>query len=85
MTTTKIEIQNLINNLNKIDEYDYIEIEDNNHLKGILISEKLSKTFKKYLQENETQKKLEALKKFSGTGTGLFENLSIQKIKSQNV
>ncbi|AEA33703.1 hypothetical protein Hipma_0733 [Hippea maritima DSM 10411] len=67
MITAKMGVKDLISNLNKLNEFDYIEIEDkkSKKLKGVFISAKLAMEFKKFLEEKsdkETEEKLKAFR-----------------------
>ncbi len=87
LTEIRIGIRELVKDTSILNKYDYIKIEDkkSHKLKGIFISNKYAKEVEEFLknkEKKEIQEKLEALNSFAGSGTGLFSNLTIQKIKA---
>ncbi len=83
----KVGIRELVRDTSLLDRYDMIEIEDkkSHKLKGVFVSSKYAQAVEHFIakkQEQEIQEKLDALERFAGSGTGLFGELSIQKIKA---
>ena len=67
MATIRVGIRDLIRNSNILKDYDYVEIEDKKtkQFRGVYLSEKMAKEFKKYLEEKRQKKiqdKLDAIK-----------------------
>ncbi len=88
MSVLKISINDLVNNSNILEKYDYIEIEDKktHKLKGVFISGKTVDEFKKYLKKQKQkniQEKLESFNKIIPMPAGSLANKSIQSIKSE--
>ena len=67
--TKKIGIREVTRNFSILDEYDYVEIEDKktHEFKGMFVSSKYAKEFKKFLDEKK-QEKIDRLRQFSGKG-----------------
>ncbi len=66
MAIMRIGIRDLIRNSNILKDYDYVEIEDKKtkQFRGVFLSEKMAKEFKKYLEEKRQKKiqdKLDAI------------------------
>ncbi len=59
----KVGIRDLIRNSNILKEYDYVEIEDKKtkELRGVFLSQKMAKEFKKFLEEKKQKKIQEKL------------------------
>ena len=62
----RVGIRDLIRNSNILKDYDYVEIEDKKtkQFRGVFLSEKMAKEFKKYLEEKKQKKiqdKLDAI------------------------
>ena len=67
--TKRVGIREVTRNFSILDEYDYVDIEDKktHEYKGMFISSKYAKEFKKFLDEKK-QEKLDRLRKFAGKG-----------------
>ncbi len=70
---TKIGIRDIARNVNILNEYDYIEVEDRktHEYKGLFIAPKYAEEFKRYLEEklaNERNGKLDRLKRYAAKG-----------------
>ncbi len=67
--TKRIGIREVTRNFSILDDYDYVEIEDKktHEYKGMFISSKYAKEFKKFLDEKK-QEKLDRLRRFAGKG-----------------
>ncbi len=66
MAIMRVGIRDLIRNSNILKDYDYVEIEDKKtkQFRGVFLSEKMAKEFKKYLEEKKQKKiqdKLDAI------------------------
>lgn len=77
---TKTGIRDIARNINMLQEYDYIEVEDKktHEYKGLFLSPKYAEEFKAYLQAKEIEEKLERFNKYAGGGTidPKYNNLS---------
>jgi hypothetical protein len=84
--TKKIGIREVTRNFSILDEYDYVDIEDKktHEYKGMFISSKYAKEFKKFLDEKK-QDKLDRLRQFAGKGEvdKKFDGLSGAKIREK--
>ena len=63
MAIMRVGIRDLIRNSNILKDYDYVEIEDKKtkQFRGVFLSEKMAKEFKKYLEEKKQKKIQEKL------------------------
>lgn len=71
--TTTVGIRDISRNVNLLQEYDYVDIEDKktHEYKGLFVSPKYADEFKKYLEvklNEEKNTKLERLKRYAGKG-----------------
>jgi hypothetical protein len=84
--TKKIGIREVTRNFSILDEYDYVDIEDKktHEYKGMFISSKYAKEFKKFLDEKK-QEKLDRLRQFAGKGKvhKRFDGLTSGKIREK--
>jgi len=88
--TTKVGIRDLARNSNILDGKDYVEVEDKktHEYKGLFISPKYAKEFKKLLDEKiakEKQEKLDRLRKYAGQGKvhERFDGLTSAQIREK--
>jgi len=70
--TMKVGMRELSRNLNILDKYDYVEVEDKktHEYKGLFISPKYANEFKSFLDDKvsaQIQEQLDEVKKFAGT------------------
>ncbi len=70
--TTTVGMRELARNSNILDKYDYVDVEDKktHEYKGLFISPKYAKEFKKLLEKKifeERQKELEEIMQFAGS------------------
>lgn len=86
--TTIVGIRDLARNIDMLQKYDYVDIEDKktHEYKGLFLSPLFAKEFKEYLEEKsqkEKQDKLARLKLFAGKGEidGKYEKFSSREIK----
>ena len=85
----KVGIRELVRDTSLLDRYDYIEIEDKktHRSKGIFVSGRYAKDVEKFIEEKEREKiqeKLDALKSFAGSLTGVLgDDVSIQSVKAE--
>ncbi|MEA2099073.1 MAG: hypothetical protein U9P72_02985 [Campylobacterota bacterium] len=73
--TMKVGMRDLARNLNILDGYDYVDVEDKktHEYKGLFISPKYADEFKIFLEDKlskEKQKKLDRIMKFVGIADG---------------
>lgn len=63
--TTTVGIRDLVRNINILQEYDYVRIEDKktHEYKGIFVSSKHAKEFENYLLEKSNKQKADKLKR----------------------
>jgi len=90
--TTTVGIRDLARNINILQEYDYVHIEDkkSHEYKGVLLSPKYALEFENYLIEKsnrEKEEKLKRLKMYGGKGQidTKFDGLNSSEIKKQIV
>ncbi|MEA2028186.1 MAG: hypothetical protein U9N49_04360 [Campylobacterota bacterium] len=90
MTTLTTGIRDIARNVNMLQEYDYIEVEDKktHEYKGLFLSPKYAKEFKAYLEDKkakEIEAKLERFKKYAGKGTidSKFNNLTGPQLRQK--
>jgi len=85
--TTKVSVRELVRNSNILKEYDFVEVEDkkSKKLRGIFISPKLADEFKEFLEakeQQEIQKKVDALNGIVPLPSGSLKDETIQSIKA---
>jgi len=85
--TIKIGIRELGRNSNILDDYDYVDVEDQktHEYKGLFISPKYADDFKKFLEAKISKQKQEALDEimqFVGMCNGDTQNMTSQEIKA---
>jgi len=85
--TTKVSVRELVRNSNILKEYDFVEVEDkkSKKLRGIFISPKLADEFKEFLEakeQQEIQKKVDALNTLVPLPSGSLKDETIQSIKA---
>ena len=88
--TTTVGMRELSRNLNILDGYDYVDVEDKktHEYKGLFVSPKYADEFKTFLEDKvskQKQEKLDRLMKFAGTCTihKRFNNLTSSQIKEK--
>jgi ribosomal protein L4 len=86
--TTILGIRDLARNIDKLQMYDFVDIEDKktHEYKGLFLSPSYAKEFKEYLEkksQKEKKEKLLRLKKYAGSGTidDKYAKLSSREIK----
>lgn len=86
--TTILGIRDLARNIDKLAQFDYVEIEDKKtkEYKGIFLSPSFAKEFKEYLAQKtkkEKNDKLTRLRAFAGKGCldERYNNLSSSRLK----
>ncbi len=86
--TTIVGIRDIARNIDMLQKYDYIDIEDKktHEYKGLFLSPAYAKEFKEYLEkksQQEKEDKLKRLKKYAGKGTidNKYDNLTSHEIK----
>lgn len=84
--TIKIGVREISRNINILQEYDYVDIEDKKtkEYKGLFISSKYADEIKSFLDKKllkERQKELDEIMQFSGIFNGESNNMSIKDIK----
>jgi len=89
-TMTKTGIRDIAKHINRLQEYDYIEIEDKktHQFKGLFLSPKYAQEFKTYLEAKkakEIEEKLERFNKYAGKGTidPKFNNLTGPQLRQK--
>jgi len=85
--TTKIGVRDISRNINILQNYDYLDIEDKKtkEYKGLLISAKYANEIKEFLKkkiEQDKQKELDEIMQFSGIASGDTNNMSVKDIKA---
>ena len=70
--TTTVGMRELSRNLNIIDGYDYVDVEDKktHEYKGLFVSPKYADEFKSFLEDkisSEIQEQLDEIQRFAGT------------------
>lgn len=88
--TTIIGVRDIPRNINLLQNYDYIDIEDKKtkEYKGLLISSKYADEIKAFLKkklEAEKQKELDEIMQFAGILNGETKNMSAKEIKASKV
>ena len=88
--TTTIGVRDISRNINMLQNYDYLDIEDKKtkEYKGLLISAKYADEIKEFLKkklQKERQKELDEIMKFAGIASGDTQNMTIQEIKAKRV
>lgn len=88
--TAIVGIREIARNSNILDGYDYVEVEDKktHEYKGLFVSPKYAKEFKKFLDEKiakEHQEKLDRVMKFVGNNKidEKFDGLTSSQIKAK--
>ena len=88
--TMKVGMRDLARNLNILDGYDYVEVEDKktHEYKGLFVSPKYADEFKTFLKDKiskQQQEKLNRVMKFAGRSKVYerFENLTSSQIKEK--
>lgn len=86
--TTSIGVRDISRNINILQNYDYVDIEDKKtkEYKGLLISSKYADEIKAFLNKklkDEKQKELDEMMQFAGIASGDTENMTVQEIKAQ--
>jgi len=86
--TTIVGIRDLVRNIDMLQKYDYVDIEDKktHEYKGLFLSPSHAKEFKKYLEEKrkkEKEEKLSRLRAFAGKGSidEKYDHLSSCELK----
>ncbi len=87
---TTISIKEISRNINKLQDYDYIDIEDKKtkEHKGLLVSSKYADEIKMFLKNKLAKKKqqeLDELMQFSGIFNGESEDKSVKDIKTDKI
>lgn len=85
--TIKVGIRELGRNSNILDDYDYVDVEDQktHEYKGLFISPKYAEDFKIFLEAKISKQKQEALDEimqFVGMCNGDTQNMTSQEIKA---
>lgn len=85
---TTIGVRDISRNINILQDYDYVNIEDKKtkEYKGLLISSKYADEIKDFLKKKlqvERQKELDEIMKFSGIASGDTHNMSVKEIKEK--
>jgi len=88
--TTTIGVRDISRNINMLQNYDYLDIEDKKtkEYKGLLISAKYADEIKEFLKkklQKERQKELDEIMKFAGIASGDTQNMTIQEIKTKRI
>ncbi|MEA2046968.1 MAG: hypothetical protein U9O64_00815 [Campylobacterota bacterium] len=86
--TATIGVREIARNINLLQEYDYIDIEDKKtkEYKGLLISAQYADEIKAFLENKlqiERQKELDEIMQFAGIASGDSENMTAQEIKEK--
>lgn len=82
--TAVIGMRELARNSNVLQNYDYVDVEDKktHEYKGLFISPKYAKEFKKLLEKkisDEKEKELDEIMQFAGSFDGEFTDLTTNK------
>jgi len=88
--TTTIGVRDISRNINMLQNYDYLDIEDKKtkEYKGLLISAKYADEIKEFLKkklQQERQKELDEIMQFTGIFDGETKNISSKEIKSNKI
>ena len=88
--TARLGIREVARNLNALQQYDYVELEDkkSHKIKGLFVSEKYSDDVREYLEKrlkSEQKKKRERYRKWVGRGSvdPRFDNLTSREIREK--
>ena len=86
--TAKMGIRDITRNFSKLEDYDYIEIEDKktHKIKGMFVSEKYIDEVKSMLkdrQKSQKQKEIDEMKEYVGIFNGEFKDMTVQDIKAK--
>ncbi|MCK9373090.1 MAG: hypothetical protein M0P91_07815 [Sulfuricurvum sp.] len=86
--TTIVGIRDLVRNIDMLQNYDYVDIEDKktHEYKGLFLSPSYAKEFKEYLEQKskkEKEDKLSRLKAYAGKGSidEKYNHLSSKELK----
>ena len=87
--TMKVGIRDLSRNINILDGYDYLDVEDKktHQYKGLFVSPKYADEFKSFLEKKLLQEKEEKLKrimKFTGIADDDSTDLSEKEIREKH-
>lgn len=87
---TTVGIRDLVRNVNMLQEYDYVRIEDKktHEYKGIFVSSKHAREFEAYLLEKSNKQKADKLKRLKAYAGKIhidekYDGLSSAEIKKQ--
>ncbi len=88
--TTTMSIRELTRNGSRLEEYDYIDIEDKKRkeYKGVFISSRYADEVKRFLEkkiDEEKQRKIDSIMKYAGSMNGDSSNMSSQEIKASKI
>ncbi len=88
--TTTIGVRDISRNINLLQDYDYMDIEDKKtkEYKGLLISSKYADEIKAFLKKKlqaDRQKELDEIMQFAGIFNGETENISSKEIKASKI
>ena len=88
--TTTIGVRDIARNINLLQNYDYLDIEDKKtkEYKGLLVAAKYADEIKSFLEkrlQKERQKELDEILQFSGIFHGETKNMSIKEIKAGKI
>ena len=88
--TTTIGVRDISRNINMLQNYDYINIEDKKtkEYKGLLVSVKYADEIKEFLKkklQQERQKELDEIMQFAGIFNGESEDISSKEIKERKL
>ena len=84
--TMKVGMRDLARNLNLLDGYDYLDVEDKktHEYKGLFISPKYADEFKNFLEDKfskEKQEKLNRIMQFTGIADGNANDLNEKEMR----
>ncbi len=88
--TTIIGVRDISRNINILQEYDYVDIEDKKtrEYKGLLVSSRYADEIKEFLDKKlkqEKQKELDEIMQFAGIFDGESQNLTSKEIKKRKI
>jgi hypothetical protein len=84
MNTKKMGVRDLVREGKNITQYDFIDIEDKKtgQYRGVFVSYQYADDVKAFLTKKQKQK-VSKIMKFSGMADGLFDDETVQSIKSK--
>lgn len=86
--TTVVDIRDLVRNIDMLQQYDYVDIEDKktHEYKGLFLSPGYAKEFKEYLEKSKKEKedRRSRLKAYAGKGSidQKYDGLTSKELKA---